>query len=131
MNRSGFQLLLRFAMASLSSAVVDNVVFYLVFHATHTIAGAQVAAKTASVIFNYSFARRLVFSHDGAHAVLFPKYLALVCLNATISYAGIRVLSSATPLGVMQSKILMETMLFGANFIVQRTYIFARGESEV
>jgi putative flippase GtrA len=118
-------------MASLSSAVVDNVVFYLVFHASHSIAGAQVAAKTASVLFNYAFARRLVFFSDRAHRVLFPKYLGLVSLNALISYAGIRVLSAATPLGVMQSKILMETMLFGANFLVQRTYIFARGESEV
>jgi len=130
MNRPAFQLLFRFAMASLSSAVVDNLVFYLVFHASRSIAGAQVAAKTASVLFNYAFARKLVFVSDRAHRVLFPKYVALVCLNATISYAGIRVLSSATPLGVMQSKILMETMLFGANFLFQRAWIFARGASE-
>jgi dolichol-phosphate mannosyltransferase len=131
MNRPGFQLLLRFAMASLSSAVVDNVVFYLVFHASDGIAGAQVAAKTASVLFNYTFARRLVFSSDRAHRVLFPKYVALVCVNAVISYAGIRVLSSLTPLGVMQSKILMETMLFAVSFLIQRSYIFAHGTSEV
>ncbi len=131
MNRPGLQLLLRFAMASLSSAVVDNLVFYLVFHVSHSIAGAQVAAKTASVLFNYAFARKLVFVSDRSHSVLFPKYVALVCLNATISYAGIRVLSSATPLGVMQSKILMETMLFTANFLVQRAWVFPRGASEV
>jgi putative flippase GtrA len=118
--------LLRFAAVSMLSAVIDNLTFYLVFHATGTIAGAQIAARTVSVLFNYRFVRRIVFSSSHGHHVLFPLYLLLVAVNASISYAGIRLLSAITPLGVMQSKILTETLLFALNFFIQRTLIFTR-----
>ena len=118
--------LLRFSMISMMTAVVDNVTFYLVFHATGTIAAAQIAARSASVFFNYRFVRRAVFFSERGHHVLFPRYLLLVAVNALISYAGIRLLSTVTSLGVMQSKILTETLLFALNFIIQRGFIFTR-----
>ena len=118
--------LLRFGMISLSSSIVDNVVFYLVFHGTGTIAGAQIVARAVSVSFNYFFVRKSVFFSDHRHGVLLPRYLLLAAANAAVSYAGIRVLSAYTPLGVMLSKIVTETMLFVANFLIQRAYIFTR-----
>lgn len=128
LRRSGrtHLVLFRFAIISLSSAAIDNLVFYLVFRATGNIAGAQLAARSVSVFFNYRFVRRAVFFSDHAHNVLLPRYLLLVAANALISYAGIRLLSSATPLTVMESKIAAETLLFAANFAVQRAFIFTR-----
>ena len=118
--------LLRFSMISLATAVVDNVTFYFVFHATGTIAGAQVAARTAAILFNYRSVRRAVFFSGESHRVLLPRYLALVVANALVSYAGIRVLTRLTPIGVMPAKILTETLLFAANFVIQRDVIFSR-----
>lgn len=118
--------LLRFGTVSLTTAILDNLTFYLVFHATGTIAGAQVAARTVSVFLNYGFVRRFVFSSRHGHHILFPRYLLLVAVNALLSYAGIRLLSATTPLGVMQSKIVAETLLFAMNFIVQRALVFKR-----
>jgi len=123
--------LLRFGLVSLSSSVVDNVVFYLVFHATGVIAGAQIIARIASVSFNYRFVRRIVFFSDRGHHVLLPRYLLLVGVNTLISYVGIRLLSASTSLSVIQSKILTETLLFAANFAIQRTYIFTRRTSQL
>ena len=118
--------LLRFSMISLATAVIDNATFYLVFHATGAIAGAQIAARTVAVLFNYRSVRKAVFFSDQRHSVLLPRYLTLVAANTLISYAGIRLLSSATPLGVFPSKILTESLLFIANFTIQRDFIFTR-----
>ena len=121
--------LLRFCSISLTTSAIDNLIFYLVFHATGTIAGAQIAARTVSTAFNYRFVRRAVFFSDKGHHALLPRYLILVGLNAAVSYAGIRLLSTVTPLGVVSSKIVTETLLFGANFTLQRAFIFTRRPS--
>jgi len=122
--------LLRFGMISLTSSILDNLVFYAVFRLTGTILGAQGVAKTASVLFNYYFVRRSVFFSGGGHQIQFPRYVLLAVLNALMSYVGIRILNAATPLGVMRSKILVETLLFGFSFLMQRAWIFRHsGES--
>lgn len=116
--------LLRFSLISLSASIVDNLIFYLVFHAAGTILGAQCIARTISVLFNYHFVRRSVFFSGVGHQIQFPRYVLLASANALASYAGIRLLVAMTSLGVMTSKILVETLLFGVNFAMQRAYIF-------
>jgi putative flippase GtrA len=116
--------LLRFCALSFATAILDNVVFYLVFRATGTILGAQTAGRIVSVTFNYRFVRSTVFCSDKSHNSLLPRYMALVVANALVSYAGIRLLSSLTPLSVPVSKIVAETILFAANFTIQRAFIF-------
>jgi putative flippase GtrA len=116
--------LLRFCALSFTTAILDNVVFYLVFRATGSILGAQTAGRIVSVTFNYRFVRSAVFCSDKSHHSLLPRYLALVVANALLSYAGIRLLSSLTPLSVIASKIVAETILFVANFTIQRAFIF-------
>jgi putative flippase GtrA len=118
--------LLRFCALSFVTAVIDNLIFYLVFHATGTILGAQIAARAISVTFNYRYVRRTVFFSDKGHNKLLPRYLALVAVNALLSYLGIRLLSAFTPLSVIASKIVAETLLFITNFAVQRAFIFTR-----
>jgi putative flippase GtrA len=67
-----------------------------------------------------------VFFSDQSHAVLLPRYLALVAANAVISYTGIRAITAISPIGVFPAKILAETLLFIANFAIQRDFIFTR-----
>ncbi len=122
-------LFLRYGAASLVTAGIDNLVFYFVFHSTGTIAGAQAVARIVSVLFNYGIVRRIVFSSGQNHRHALPRYLLLVALNALISYTGIRVLSSLTPLGVVPSKILSESLLFVANFAIQRRFVFQHRHS--
>jgi putative flippase GtrA len=116
--------LLRFCALSFTTAVIDNLVFYLVFHATGAIFGAQTAGRIVSVTFNYRFVRSAVFCSDKGHHSLLPRYMALVVANALLSYLGIRLLSAYTPLSVFASKIVAETILFVVNFTIQRAFIF-------
>jgi len=123
-SMSAHFVLLRFGGVSLASAIIDNVVFYLVYHATGTIAGAQAAGRIVSVFVNYRLVRRVVFFSHQHHHILLPRYLALAAVNALISYVGIRLFSTLTPLGVVTSKVVAETLLFAANFAIQRALIF-------
>ncbi len=116
--------LLRFSTISLLSAAVDNLIFYFVFRATRSIAEAQIVARTISVGFNYFLVHRAVFISEQHHKIALPRYLLVVAVNAALSYAGIRVLTAYTPLNVFASKITAETLLFAANFAVQRAFVF-------
>ncbi len=118
--------LLRFSGISLITAALDNFTFFLVYRAAGSIAMAQIAGRTVALLFNYRAVRRAVFFSDERHAVLLPRYLALVAANALISYTGIRMLTSVSPIGVFPAKILIETTLFIANFAIQRDFIFTR-----
>jgi putative flippase GtrA len=118
--------LLRFSGISLITAALDNLTFFLVFHAFGSIAVAQTAGRIVALLFNYRAVRRAVFFSDERHRVLLPRYLTLVAANALISYAGIRILTSVSPIGVFPAKILIESMLFIANFTIQRDLIFTR-----
>jgi putative flippase GtrA len=116
--------LLRFCALSFTTAILDNVVFYLVFLATGSILGAQTAGRIVSVSFNYRLVRSAVFCSDEGHHSLLPRYMALVVANALLSYLGIRLLTHFTSLSVPVSKIVAETILFVANFTIQRAFIF-------
>lgn len=115
---------LRFGAVSLLSALVDNVVFYLIFHGTGRIFESQIAARCVSVLFNYALVRTSVFRSVEAHGILLPRYVVLVGLNALLSYSGIRLLTAITPVGVVPAKMLSETALFLLNYSLQRAWVF-------
>jgi putative flippase GtrA len=120
--------LLRFSSVSLMAALIDNLVFYLVWKRTGRILGAQVAARLVSVVFNYTMVRARVFASKESHQVLLPKYLLLVVTSGTASYLGIQFLTTRLAITAMPAKLFVETLLFFVNFAVQRTFIFHTGE---
>ena len=119
--------LLRFSSVSLMAALIDNLVFYLVWKRTGRILGAQVAARLVSVVFNYTMVRARVFASKEKHQVLLPKYLLLVVTSGTASYLGIQFLTTRLAITAMPAKLFVETLLFFVNFAVQRTFIFHTG----
>jgi glycosyltransferase involved in cell wall biosynthesis len=118
--------LLRFSLLALATAAVDNLVFLLVFGATGQVAGSQVAARVAGVAVNYGGARRAVFLSRESHRVTLPRYLALVAASGTASYALIQLLAGYAALPVIGAKLLAESLLFLANFAIQRDFVFIR-----
>jgi glycosyltransferase involved in cell wall biosynthesis len=123
--------LLRFSLVSLATAVIDNLVFYLCFQASGIIFASQVLGRSAAVLFNYTTARRAVFLSGERHVATLPKYLALVAVNGLLSYGVIQYLVDERHWLVMPSKLLVETLLFLANFAIQRDFIFTRSGSGV
>jgi glycosyltransferase involved in cell wall biosynthesis len=116
--------LLRFSSVSLMAALLDNLIFYLVWKRSGHILGAQVAARLVSVAFYYSMVRARVFASKEAHRVLLPKFLLLVVSSGTASYLGIHYLTTQLDVTAMPAKLFVETLLFFVNFTVQRLFIF-------
>jgi glycosyltransferase involved in cell wall biosynthesis/SAM-dependent methyltransferase len=119
-------LLFRFGALSLLTAVLDNLVFVVAFRFGGSIAQSQIAARLCAMAFNYLGARRVVFHSRQRHAVVLPKYVLLVMGNGLLSYALIRWLHDGLGWQVVPAKLVAEGLLFAANFVMQRDFVFTR-----
>jgi SAM-dependent methyltransferase len=80
-----------------------------------------------AVLVNYGAARRAVFLSRERHRILLPRYLLLVLASGGASYALIQGLRAALGWPVMGAKLAAESVLFIANFAIQRDFVFRRG----
>lgn len=117
--------LFRFTFASLASALIDNIVFILVYGFSSSISISQVSARTISMMFNYSAVKKAVFYSGVRHATTFPKYLSLVVISGFVSYFLIKGFTMYFPMSVILAKLVAESIVFFANFAIQRDFIFA------
>jgi len=120
--------LLRFSAASLVTAICDNIVFYAAFSASGLILPSQIAGRLAAVAINYPLNLRAVFllrKHD--RRTIF-RYLTVVVVSGTISYVGLRAVHAAFGVPVIESKILVETLMFLVNFALLRDFVFVSAE---
>jgi glycosyltransferase involved in cell wall biosynthesis len=122
--------LLRFSWVSLMTAALDTLVFYLAYRRLGNLAASQALGRILAVAFNYTMVRRAVFFSKLRHASVLPKYLLLVCLSGTASYAGIQLLGSRFHIQPLPAKLLVESLLFFANFAIQRDFIFGKSREE-
>ena len=118
--------LFRFALLSLATAVVDNVVFLAAFSVAGSIGLAQVSGRLVAMFFNYGMARRAVFLSRAPHRQTLPRYALLVLVNGFVSYALLTFLNTRFGMDVIGSKISAELLLFCANFALQRDFVFTR-----
>ena len=118
--------LLRFTLASLLSAVIDSALFLVVFGFGASILISQASARAVSMLFNYTAVKRTVFYSDQRDSSTFPKYLMLVIVSGTVSYFLIRFLTTFSSMPVLAAKISAESIVFLANFAIQRDFIFAK-----
>jgi glycosyltransferase involved in cell wall biosynthesis len=116
--------LFRFTLASLLSAVIDSSVFMIAYGFTPSILTSQALARVVSMIFNYSAVKQAVFYSKQPHGKTFPRYVLLVVISGFVSYILIRVLTTFSPLSVLAAKLTAESLVFLANFAIQRDFIF-------
>jgi putative flippase GtrA len=116
--------LFRLSILSLLTATLDNAVFYFAYRGTGAILTSQIIGRLVAICFNYSLARNAVFLSREAHRVLLPKYLLLVIASGAASYGLIRLLTHALPISPIVAKIGAESLLFIANFVIQRDFVF-------
>lgn len=121
-----YSVLLRFTTISIVTAVLDNLLFFLAFQFTGIVGWSQFSGRLAAMLFNYTAIRKAVFFSGERHAIVLPRYLLVVAINAFLSYLGIRQLSEALGFPVIPAKVLIESLLFLANFMLQRDFVFTK-----
>lgn len=111
---------MRFSCVSLLSALIDNVVFAVIYHVTGNILGSQMTSRAISIVFNYFTNRQAVFYSTAGITKTMPRYLLLAAGIMLGSYTIIRTIVSLWDLNVLFVKIVAETALFALSFLVQR-----------
>jgi len=119
-----YLVLFRFSLLSLLTAALDILVFVLAFQAGAGVLGSQVMGRAIAVLFNYPAARKAVFLSHQRHRVLFPQYIVLVVAGGSVSYGLIYLLSRLFMMDVIFAKVTAESLLFIANFVLQRDLVF-------
>ncbi len=98
----------------------------LIYGLTSNLLAGQACARLISMLYNYSVVKKMVFFSGEEATRTFPKYLALVFFSGAISYLLIKVLTTFSPLPVIAAKAIVESMVFLANFAIQRDFIFVK-----
>jgi dolichol-phosphate mannosyltransferase len=123
-------LLLKFASASLCSAVIDYLLFGLInlilgnLRAELRLFCAVAGARIISALFNFIMNRKYVFKSRMEASVSVVRYAALAVFLLLCSYGGIYVLSELLPLPSLVAKLITDVSLFFISFRMQRRWVF-------
>lgn len=120
--------LFRFTFTSLMSAIIDYAIFIIVYNADGGLVMSQISARLLSMLFNYAAVKRIVFYSDQQHSHAFPKYLMLVLVSGSLSLILIDLMTEYAGVNVITAKIIAESLVFLANFAIQRDFIFTKKE---
>jgi putative flippase GtrA len=118
------QVFFRFSFLSICSAFLDYCVFILIFYLTNNILKSFICARIISVIFNFIFSRKLVFKAKYNFIKQFCKYICLVFVFMSISWAVTELFFRYFGGYVILAKILAEGSLFILSFVIQKLFIF-------
>jgi glycosyltransferase involved in cell wall biosynthesis len=122
----------KFMFASLSSAVIDLVLFHvfcklliLFIDTAIYVAAATVLARVISAAYNYLINYKFVFNSGKKHTTSFPRYVFLAVIQMSLSAVLVTLFVALFPavpeLGV---KIPVDIVLFLASYYIQRKFIY-------
>ncbi len=115
----------RFFLASLSSFLIDFVIFIAIFHLTHNILPAILLARICSGIYNFFINQSLVFQSNKKWMQSVVAYSILYITNLLAIYALIHGFYAWWG-NIYMAKIVSDILLFIINFMVQHFFIFRR-----
>lgn len=119
--------LFRYILVSLLTALVD----FCVFAPTVALTGNEVLAvglgRAAGAAVQYTLVRNLVFYSREKVLKTLPMYLALVICSGIAAYVLMNAIETNKHVNVYVAKIIAEVIIYIANFLIQRDFIFKRG----
>lgn len=121
-----YYVLFRSFIASGSNAVLDNLIFIMGIQFALSLASSQILARVTSTIYSFFIIRNVVFRSQNNVGSSFIKYIFLTVSSGFISYGSILMLSDVFGLSVISSKLIAESVIYFANFTIQRDFIFYR-----
>ncbi|MCI2047541.1 MAG: bifunctional glycosyltransferase family 2/GtrA family protein [Faecalibacterium sp.] len=122
----------KFLFSSLSSSVVDLVLFSLFcrlfkgdFAGVGYAAAATIAARVISATYNYLINYSIVFKSKAAHHRSALRYLALACVQMACSATLVTGILALAPLAPeLWVKIPVDALLFFISYCIQREFVY-------
>jgi dolichol-phosphate mannosyltransferase len=121
----------KFSLSSLTSAAFDIALFTLIVNFAYQgdpnaaqITISVFAARVFSSLLNFFVNKKVVFGNKASHRKTMAKYFALAVANFSASSLGVIALDHILNGHVVWAKIITDTLLFFASFLVQRKWVF-------
>ena len=127
----------KFLFSSLSSSVIDLMLFYLFtkvlrMETVYYFSIATILARILSATYNYLMNYKVVFQSNENHSKSVSKYILLafvqMCCSALFVNIGCRVFSTLSEVVV---KVVIDMVLFFISYTIQREVIFHRKEGDI
>jgi putative flippase GtrA len=124
----------KFSVASLASAVLDNVLFYVLQLVLAGVAGAYTpsvsfaAARVCSSAFNFAVNRKAVFKSNGDVKTTMARYYLLAAVQFAVGVALLNIVLLVTGISSASAttavKVALDVILFLVSFQIQRRWVF-------
>lgn len=116
----------RFSALSLTTALLDYLVFTFIYLSTHHILTSFIGARLVAGTFNFICNKSVVFKSKGRIGKEAVKFAGLVITLMLAAYVLVNFMVNQLNMNVYVSKVIAEGGLFFASFIIQRLFIFRR-----
>jgi glycosyltransferase involved in cell wall biosynthesis len=120
--------LFRYFGASIVTVIVDFMVFIFSSSYVNNIMLSTFISRFVALFVNYAMVRTLVFKSREKIYRTFPKYVLLVMVSGFISGALVYYFTSFFKINIIIAKMISESILYLANFVIQKDIIFGNDE---
>lgn len=122
-----YKLFFKYILAAVSSFIIDIVLYAILVHLINInekILVSTVIARILSSSYNFFMNSKVVFKKQSKSSII--KYVTLVIVQMLISAGLVTLLSSIIPIPSTIVKIVVDTIIFLVNFIIQREWVFKK-----
>jgi glycosyltransferase involved in cell wall biosynthesis len=119
--------LFRYIIASLITAAVDYIVFFVSYSFFPKIFLCTYLARLIALFVNFVILKKFVFHSKEKMVIIGMKYLLIVVLSGFISSLTIEYFYNSLNFNIVLSKISAELLLYFGIFIAQKEFVFRKG----
>ena len=116
--------ILKYIAASLTCFVVEYLIFIILVKTTGRIFASTYIARLISSLLNFVLNKKVVFKSDKSVIICIVEYYILAFLSSTLSATMIKGLLFLTHGGVEWLKMVVDTLIFVLNYVIQSRLIF-------
>ena len=124
-----YKRLLKFTLSSVSSFIVDYIMFAffsLFFTGASGAVTSNILARLISAGFNYEVNRNLVFEDSSKRIKSLPRYILLALTVLVLNTSILYLLTTAAGTPVLLAKVITEACMFMFSWAMQKTFVFPK-----
>lgn len=119
-----YKLFIKYIVSALSSFLLDILLFSIFLLLTKHIILSTILARILSSTYNFNINKNLIFKKSTKNSMI--KYFALVIIQMFVSGYSVTWLDNILNISTTLIKVLVDTIIFIINFVIQREWIFKK-----
>ena len=123
-----YSMILKYSFASIIAAILDNLTFGVLSIYCTNVFAMTFAGRAVAACVNFMINKKIVFCSDDRpdkKGAVF-RYIGLIVLSGSISAISVQLVYKVFGINLIVIKIIVETLLYFANFYIQKNYVFKK-----